>query len=164
MGRALVVGRFQPVHLGHVHLIKQAREHAGSVVVVIGSSDAKPSLRNPFTFEERAEMLRAAFGDDLEIIGVPDIHNPPRYPAHCMELVGPVTEVFGNDDRTMDLFEDDGHRVFRPGLEHRTEWEAATVRAWLAEGDSAWRRAVPKGVATILDRIEASKRLRSMED
>lgn len=164
MGRALVIGRFQPVHLGHVDLIKKAREHAGSVVVGVGSSNAKPSLRNPFTFEERAQMLRAAFGDDLEIVAVPDIHDPPRYPAHCMDVVGPVTEVFGNDDRTMDLFEDDGHRVYRPGLQRREEWEAATIRAWLAEGDSAWRKAVPKTVAEVLDRIEASKRLRSMGD
>lgn len=163
MRRALVVGRFQPVHHGHVHVIKQAREHAGSVVVAVGSSKDSGTLRNPFTFEERKAMLQAALGDDLEVVAVPDIHDPPRWVDHCIALTGAVDEVFGNDDRTMDLFDDEGYAVFRPGLEQRGLWESTTIRAWLAEEDPSWKKAVPKGVAEVLVRIEASKRLRSME-
>lgn len=163
MRRALVVGRFQPVHHGHIHVIKQAREHAGSVVVAVGSSKEAGTLRNPFTFEERKRMLHAVLGPDLDVVAVPDIHDPPRWVDHCVSLTGPVDEVFGNDDRTMDLFEDAGYAVHRPGLENRDAWRSTTIRAWLAEEDPSWKQAVPKGVAEVLIDIEASKRLRRME-
>ncbi len=159
----LVVGRFQPVHNGHVQLIRRAIEDCVHVTVVIGSSTEPVSIRNPFSFEEREAMLRVAFGDQIQVIGVPDLHDPPRYAAHVLGLTGPVDHVFGNDERTLDLFEDDGHRVVRPGLVDRERLEGSTVRAWMAEGDPAWRKSVPKTVANYLDSIEASKRLARLE-
>ncbi len=159
----LVVGRFQPVHSGHAQLIQHAIEDCVEVTVVVGSSDAKPSLRNPFTFDERAAMLKAVFGDRIRILGVPDLHDPPRYAAYVIERTGPVDRVFGNDNSTLDLFEDFGCDVERPGLKVRESWEGRTIRAWMAEGDSAWRKAVPAKVAEVLDSIEASKRLVRME-
>ncbi len=161
--RGLVVGRFQPVHKGHAHLIQRAIEDCVHVTVVVGSSDAKPSVRNPFTFDERAAMLSAVFGSQIDILGVPDLHDPPRYAAHVLGLTGPVDHVFGNDDSTLDLFEDAGCDVVRSGLQSREHWEGKTIRAWLAEGDSAWRKAVPAAVIPVLESIEASKRLARME-
>lgn len=108
-------------------------------------------------------MLEAAFGPGLEVVAVPDIHDPPRYAAHCVKLTGPIDEVFGNDERTIDLFEVEGFRVHRPGLKLRETWEGATIRAWIAEEDPQWKRAVPDAVRTILVDIEASKRLRTIQ-
>ncbi len=160
--RALVVGRFQPLHNGHVALIQRALEHAGSVMVAIGSSDASGTARNPFTFDERREMLEAVFGDRIHIKPVPDIHNPPAWVAHLAEITGPFDEVFGNDNATMDLFEDAGHTVHRPGLQNRDSWQSSTIRAWLVEDDPSWTKAVPRPVKEWLVRMEASKRLRTI--
>jgi bifunctional NMN adenylyltransferase/nudix hydrolase len=54
---SVFIGRFQPVHLGHLHVITQGLEQADHMVVLIGSSGAPRSHRNPFTFEERREMV-----------------------------------------------------------------------------------------------------------
>lgn len=54
---ATFIGRFQPAHLGHLHVITQALEHADHLLVLIGSSGAPRSHRNPFTFEERRAMV-----------------------------------------------------------------------------------------------------------
>ena len=60
----VTVGRFQPFHNGHKAVIEAALEQAKEVVVVVGSSFAARSIRNPFTFEERKAMIEATFPDE----------------------------------------------------------------------------------------------------
>ncbi|WP_447044177.1 bifunctional nicotinamide-nucleotide adenylyltransferase/Nudix hydroxylase [Vreelandella sp. H-I2] len=57
------IGRFQPPHLGHLAIIREALKRARQVIVLVGSSWQARSLRNPWQFDERQAMLRAGFGD-----------------------------------------------------------------------------------------------------
>lgn len=54
---AVVIGRFQPLHNGHIHLINEATKIAKNVVVLLGSSHQARSAKNPFTYFERAKMI-----------------------------------------------------------------------------------------------------------
>jgi bifunctional NMN adenylyltransferase/nudix hydrolase len=54
---AVVVGRFQPFHQGHLALLSHALDAADHVVVVIGSAYQARTPRNPFTWQERADMI-----------------------------------------------------------------------------------------------------------
>lgn len=162
------MGRFQPVHKGHVNLIQRALEDCPELLVGIGSSNARPSLRNPFTVQERRAMLTACFPDDvkqgrLRLVDIPDIHDPPRWVAHVLALTGPLDRVYGNDDDTLDLFEVANLRVERPGLLERERYEAKLIRAQLAEDDLAWRKAVPAPVVGLLQQWDAGRRLRGLE-
>ena len=56
-----VIGRFQPFHLGHKHNIRLALDTAERVIVLVGSPNVARSIRNPFTLEERSEMIRGVF-------------------------------------------------------------------------------------------------------
>lgn len=58
------IGRFQPFHLGHRHVIANALGRARHVIVLIGSPNVARSMKNPFTFDERAAMLRAVFPEE----------------------------------------------------------------------------------------------------
>lgn len=51
------IGRFNPFHKGHAHVLRQALETSKLVIVLVGSSGQARSLKNPFTFEERKEMI-----------------------------------------------------------------------------------------------------------
>ena len=161
--RGLVVGRFQPFHKGHQALIDQAIEDCVNVVVAIGSADAKQDARNPFTTEERIAMLRAVYGDRVEIVPVPDLHDAPRWAAHVIRLTGPVDRVFGNNERDLLLFEQARLETVQNGLVERDAYEATRIRVQVAEDDRAWRQAVPKSVVALLDAMEAGKRLRLIE-
>lgn len=57
---AVYIGRFQPLHNGHLALLRQALDVAPQVVVVIGSAHQARTPKNPFTWQERAEMIRLA--------------------------------------------------------------------------------------------------------
>jgi len=54
---AVFIGRFQPFHLGHLEVINHALEAAETLVVLVGSSGAPRNHRNPFTFDERRQMI-----------------------------------------------------------------------------------------------------------
>ena len=60
---AILVGRFQPFHNAHAALLRAALASAGRVVVALGSAFSARNIRNPFTAEERAAMIRASLDD-----------------------------------------------------------------------------------------------------
>ncbi|MCE8031685.1 bifunctional nicotinamide-nucleotide adenylyltransferase/Nudix hydroxylase [Billgrantia tianxiuensis] len=70
------IGRFQPPHLGHLAVINQALRQARQVIVLVGSAWQARSLRNPWRFDERQEMLRSCFDEEenarLEIVPLLD--------------------------------------------------------------------------------------------
>lgn len=68
---AVIIGRFQPLHNGHLPAFRKAAEIADLTVCVIGSAEAPPSPKNPFTVYERTNMIRHEF-PDVEIVSVKD--------------------------------------------------------------------------------------------
>jgi bifunctional NMN adenylyltransferase/nudix hydrolase len=61
------IGRFSSVHYGHLDVIKKAFEKSNIVLILIGSSGQARTPKNPFTFEERKDMLYKAVRDELGI-------------------------------------------------------------------------------------------------
>lgn len=71
--RAVLIGRFQPFHLGHLDLAREGLSISGRLLVVLGSSGAPSDLRNPWDVQEREAMIRRCLpGADLAFAGVPD--------------------------------------------------------------------------------------------
>lgn len=70
---AVCIGRFQPFHNGHLALLEQALAMADQVIVVIGSARQARTPRNPFTWQERADMIRLALpeADQLRVTCLP---------------------------------------------------------------------------------------------
>lgn len=54
---AVVIGRFQPFHNQHAELIKKATTLADNVIVLVGGAEKPRTPKNPFTAEERREMI-----------------------------------------------------------------------------------------------------------
>jgi bifunctional NMN adenylyltransferase/nudix hydrolase len=58
MKTAVVIGRFQPFHLGHKHMIEQACAIAECVIIVIGDTGCARTAKDPWTVEERIQMIQ----------------------------------------------------------------------------------------------------------
>ena len=54
---AVVIGRFQPLHNGHMELFKKASEVAERVVVLLGSANQPRTPKNPWTWQERQSLI-----------------------------------------------------------------------------------------------------------
>jgi len=65
------VGRFQPLHAGHLAVMRQALEHADRLVVLVGSSNRPRSSINPWTARERIQTIRKALKYDARVMVTP---------------------------------------------------------------------------------------------
>jgi len=82
---AVYIGRFQIFHNAQLALLRRALAAAPECVVVLGSAFQARTPRNPFTWEERAEMIRVALPEAdrqrLKFLPVRDHYNPARWVA-----------------------------------------------------------------------------------
>lgn len=145
MAHALLVGRFQPLHKGHVALIRWALERH-RVTVVVGSSQHSGTPENPWTAMERVAMLRSVFGSKIHVVPVPDLGDEVRYAQHVLDHLDETPTVYiGNDPRTAELFAAKGLVWEQPGLVERERYEGTRIRDELRQtGASA---ALPESVA-----------------
>lgn len=56
---AVLIGRFQPFHNGHLALLEHALQVAQQVIVVLGSAHQARSPKNPWVWEERQQLITA---------------------------------------------------------------------------------------------------------
>jgi bifunctional NMN adenylyltransferase/nudix hydrolase len=80
---AVYIGRFQPFHLGHLALLRQALEVAEHVIVVLGSAFQARTPKNPFTWLERCEIIQLSLSADeqsrLHFIPVRDYYDEDQW-------------------------------------------------------------------------------------
>ena len=80
---AVYVGRFQPFHNGHLALLRHALSLAPRVILVIGSAHQARTPKNPFSWQERAEMVRLTLApEERERVGflpVRDYYDEARW-------------------------------------------------------------------------------------
>jgi len=58
---AAIIMRAEPLHLAHCDLIQRMIDDGHTPVVFLGSSQESGTERNPYTYEERTEMLKLVF-------------------------------------------------------------------------------------------------------
>ena len=60
---AVFIGRFQPFHAGHLKVVMAGLARADRLILLIGSAWQARSPRNPWTHQEREEMIRACLSE-----------------------------------------------------------------------------------------------------
>ena len=105
----LLIGRFQPFHLGHLDAVLFGLSRAENLSIGIGSSNKSNERRNPFSAEERTEMIissiESSMIDRLKIFDIPDVDNHEKWTFEIDQIVPKYDVVFSNDEFTKTLFE-----------------------------------------------------------
>lgn len=69
----ILIGRFQPFHLGHAFLIEEALKHCDALLIAIGSSFRARNFKNPWSFDERKALIQQHFPNaPLHFAAIPD--------------------------------------------------------------------------------------------
>nr|WP_320133463.1 bifunctional nicotinamide-nucleotide adenylyltransferase/Nudix hydroxylase [uncultured Holophaga sp.] len=88
---AVLIGRFQPFHLGHAALLAKALESAPIVVVALGSAFRARSAKNPFSWQERADMITATLPPEirgrLRFAPIRDLYDNQRWASAVTRAV-----------------------------------------------------------------------------
>lgn len=162
--RGLLVGRFQPFHLGHLGVVREIlRERPGVPLILgIGSAEESFTFKNPFTAGERFEMIDRALHESavgpVLVVPLNDIRRHAQWVAYLRSMLPPFDRAYTNNPLTRLLFERAGYAVESPRLIQRRRFEGAHIRACLAV-DRGWRPLVPPAVAEYLTEIGAPARL-----
>jgi bifunctional NMN adenylyltransferase/nudix hydrolase len=75
---AVIIGRFQPIHKGHIPLFRKAQEIADHTACIVGSINKPSTPKNPFSFETRHTFIVNALANEaidtenVSILGVED--------------------------------------------------------------------------------------------
>jgi len=125
----LYIGRWQPFHNGHYWLIRQALNAGRNVL--IGVRDTELSQADPYTVEERGQMIAkvfASYKDRVRILPMPDIA-AVRYGRG----VGYAVEL-------------------QPDIPSDIDGISATqIRELRLAQDDSWKQKVPAAVSALLD-------------
>ena len=88
-GTVVLIGRFQPLHNAHLEIIKRCTALTDQLVVVIGSANQPRTYKNPFTYDERARMIKAATaGLSLRVYTEPNIDTIYNDQAWAVRIQG----------------------------------------------------------------------------
>jgi bifunctional NMN adenylyltransferase/nudix hydrolase len=88
------IGRFQPFHNGHLHVINQASELAEKVLVLVGSADCNPDARNPFTFYDRKDMIENSVDVSKVDVFVEALNDHPYQEETWLEEVQQIVSMY----------------------------------------------------------------------
>jgi nicotinamide-nucleotide adenylyltransferase len=162
--RGVLIGRYQPFHLGHLAVVREIRgaRPDDALILGVGSAQASYSWTNPFTAGERVELIETALDEaairGVTVVPIVDIDRHALWVAHVESLLPKFERVYTNNPLTRALFERAGYAVTSPVLVDRERFEGVRVRAALAE-DRGWKELVPPAVARLLGQWKAPERL-----
>ncbi|WXG45392.1 MAG: nicotinamide-nucleotide adenylyltransferase [Candidatus Atabeyarchaeum deiterrae] len=166
--RGLLIGRFQPFHKGHLHVVQDILARVDEIIIVIGSAQCSHTIEDPFTAGERLEMIRgslAAEHTDFSkylLIPITDVNDNRLWVSHVATLIPRFDVVFSNKPLVKILFSEAGHRVQPIKFYHRELYSATDIRKKIINRDEEWRNLVPKEVAEFIISIKGDERLRAV--
>ena len=159
----LLIGRFQPFHLGHLDALKFALTKVEKLWIGIGSSNKPNEKNNPFSAEERKKMILSSIDDSIlkkiQIFFIPDLDNHIRWIENIDSLVPEFDLVFTNDELTQSLYSKQGKKVISVPFTDRDNLSGTNIRKKILS-DQDWQHLVPNGTKTVLEKIGANNRLK----
>jgi len=161
----LLIGRFQPFHLGHLDAVLFALSRVENLWIGIGSSNKHNEKKNPFTADERREMIVSSIEpsiiDRINIFNIPDVDNHEKWTFEIDQIVPKYDVVFSNDEFTKTLFEKRKIDVIPVVLKDREKFSGTNIRDLITD-DKNWQDLVPRGTRKVLDKINAIERLKNL--
>ena len=91
----VLIGRFQPFHNAHLEIVKRATALCNKLVIVVGSAKQPRTYKNPFSFDERRDMIRyATMGLSMQInieANTDTIYNDQAWAVRVQSIVAKYT-------------------------------------------------------------------------
>ena len=161
----LLIGRFQPFHLGHLEAINFALRTVENLWIGIGSSNKYNEKKNPFSADERRKMITLSVDDSIitriKIFDIPDVDDHEKWTYSIDKIVPEYNLVLSNDEFTKTLFEKREMNVVPVVLKDRGKFSGTNIRELIAD-DKNWQDLVPQGTRKVLDNLNAKERLKDL--
>lgn len=159
---AVFICRCQPPHKSHIDIICNALSLADCVLVLLGSADQARDIKNPWTWEERKDMISSCFTaetlNQLVFAPVDDVSNDQVW---ARSIQNSVTKQMRTDNETVCLV---GHKKDTSSyyLDMFPQWElvevgnindmhSTDIRHALFENELIDSDKIPQGICSYVD-------------
>ncbi len=163
MQRALFIGRFQPFHNAHLRDIRKILKEANEVLIAVGSSQESNTLENPFSYEERKQMITKVLKSNkinkFRIFPVPDLFDDEKWAKYIIEKLPTIDVVYSGNPWTLKCFKKYNKKVKRIRLEKGIS--STIVRKMMAK-DENWQKLVPEDVTKFMSKIAGVVRIKNI--
>jgi len=161
----LLIGRFQPFHLGHLEALQFALSKVDKLWVGLGSSNIPVEKNNPFTAEQRKEMILSSIDDSMKerisIYFIPDVDNHMKWIEKIDTIVPKFDIIFSNDELTNHLYSKRNIQVLPIPFLNRESLSGTNIRD-LIISDQKWDDLVPNGTKIFLKNTSAKEHLKNL--
>lgn len=161
----LVVGRWQPFHLGHLELVRQAAKF-GEVTIVIGSSNKKNTRENPLSFAERKRLIESCLKAErlkAKIIPQRDIGDNEKWVREIERKCRKVGLVISGNDLCRKIFREHGYLVMKPKFLKKYFYKGSAIREKIVAGKN-WEKFLHPVVCRMLKQMKFEKRVKVFEN
>ena len=162
--RGLMMGRFQPFHLGHLDLVKQILKECDEVIITITSSQFNYLDKDPFTAGERIEMIHNSLKEsdvDLTrcvILAIENQFNIATWSSYLKSMLPHFDKVYSGNDYVKMLLADSKIEVVKPVFLDRKQYNATAIRSMIGS-DGDWEKFVPPAVSEFIKKVNGKNRL-----
>ncbi len=159
--KALIIGRFQPLHKGHLNLAKKIQEKGYKLIIGIGNNGNKRTEKYPFTSKE-IENMWEPYREELnaEIHHIPDIPNDSDYAEHVEKITNcneDETILVSGNKHTIECFTkyNRNYKILSPDDNILCDYPeiSGTLIRKLIKTDEEWKHLVPEGTKKIIEKI-----------
>jgi nicotinamide-nucleotide adenylyltransferase len=167
---ALFIGRFQPLHHGHIYILHNILKSYKKIKIGIGSSQASNTFNDPFTDLERTKFINAAFRKRhispkrYVIYNIPDIFDANKWVNHVVSIVGEFDAIFSNSDWIRELFHNKGYKVERKITIFKKKFNGSNIRRLISKNDKSWQNLVPNEVINLINEIDGINRIKTLSN
>ena len=165
--RGLMMGRFQPFHLGHLELVKQILDDCDEVIIALTGSQFNYIEKDPFTSGERIEMIHQTLKENdidlakCHIVAIENQFNIAMWASYLKSSLPHFDKVYSGNDYVVMLLANSGYTVVPPKFLDRDQYSATKIRQMIAN-DGQWEKLVPSSVSQIIKKINGVKRIKTI--
>lgn len=170
MKRALYIGRFNPLHLGHLkaieYILDSEKNSIDQLIVGIGTAQESFTISNPFTAGERFEFILQALremkvpSEKFLIVPIPDLNNNNQWISYVQSLLPEFSIIYSNNSLVQLLVEKYSSLTLKSiPLLKRNEWSATSIRNKMIENDDSWTKSVPDSVRKLIFEFNGIRRI-----
>jgi nicotinamide-nucleotide adenylyltransferase len=163
--RGLMMGRFQPFHMGHLDLVKQILKECDEIIILVTSSQFNYLEKDPFTAGERLEMIHNSLKEsdvDLRkcmVLAIENQFNIATWPSYLKSMLPHFDKVYSGNDYVKMLLADAEIEVIKPTFLDRDQYNATKIRSMIVS-DGDWEKFVPFAVSAFIKKIDGKHRLK----
>ncbi|HIP17349.1 MAG TPA: nicotinamide-nucleotide adenylyltransferase [Methanothermococcus okinawensis] len=162
--RGFLIGRWQPLHNGHLTIIKEIASEVDELIIGIGSAQRSHTTKDPFTAGERIMMIIKTlkkYDFPYYVIPIKDIEFNAVWVSYIEALTPPFDVVYTGNPLVRELFVERNYPVKKPKLYNRREYSGSEIRKRMINGEE-WKHLVPKEVVDVICEIDGENRIRRL--